>query len=390
VPLDADEPSTGEFAATGGEDADAFVSPPSALDVTQALPALAPRRSAPRPPVPGAGLGAELEEIPTSVTPRLDPANVPASATRLAAQRPPATIEDEWGRERRVPAPPVEEPVVAPPDDEPAAEEIDEARFFLDQGLHDEAREILETVLIAYPDHRGATEVLAQLEAQVQASAAAADGGLAATGHGLAREGFDLAQELAEELGDFEEQPRLEAPAAQDYQVSVEEVFAEFKRGLEKVVKPEDVDTHYDLGVAYKEMDLIDDAISEFTIARKGCLGKRKEVDCLSMIGLLQQMKGDFTASVEAFTSALASEHTRGDVEKAIRYDLGSTWEAAGQLGKALGQYLKVQQVDPGFRDVAEHVERLSAVTAPEVDGPARTPPNPRGSGGGARKVGYL
>ena len=45
-----------------------------------------------------------------------------------------------------------------------------------------------------------------------------------------------------------------------DFQYSVEEVFTEFKKGLEKVVKPEDVDTHYDLGIAYKEMGLLDDA----------------------------------------------------------------------------------------------------------------------------------
>jgi pilus assembly protein FimV len=371
-PLDADEPSTGEFAVGGSEEgADPFA--PATASVTGAMPAYEP--------VDPGSLGDELRETPTSVSPRFEvPRGEPA---------PGGEAIQEWGREARAPV--VEEPVEAPPDDEPAGEEIDEAAFFLDQRLFDEAREILETVLIAYPEHRGAAALLARLEQEVQAAGAPVGAGTASPvpaseGH----DAFDLAHELAEELGDFGGQAQAEAPPAQDYQVSVEEVFAEFKKGLEKVVKPEDVDTHYDLGVAYKEMDLIDDAVSEFTIARQGCLGKRKEVDCLSMIGLLQQLKGDYPASVEAFVGALASEHARGDVEKAIRYDLGATWEAAGQLGKALGQYLKVQLVDDSFRDVAEHVARLKALAVPEDDGPTRTPPPPRGSGGGARKVGYL
>ena len=58
-------------------------------------------------------------------------------------------------------------------------------------------------------------------------------------------------------------------------------------------MKPEDVETHYDLGIAYKEMGLIDDAIGEFEVARQGCVGKKKEVDCLTMMAMLQGMKGD-------------------------------------------------------------------------------------------------
>src|SRR5262249_39254473 len=49
--------------------------------------------------------------------------------------------------------------------EEPAAEECDEAAFFVDQGLWDEAREILETVLVAYPGHARASELMARVEA---------------------------------------------------------------------------------------------------------------------------------------------------------------------------------------------------------------------------------
>ena len=179
---------------------------------------------------------------------------------------------------------------------------------------------------------------------------------------------FDLAAELAGELGELGGEEEAPAPASDDYQVSVEEVFSEFKKGLEKVVKPEDVETHYDLGIAYKEMGLLDDAIGEFVVARQGCLGKKKEIDCLTMTGLLQVMKGDNGAAVDAFRLALTSEHVTSDSEKALRYELGCAHEANGSLGRALFQFNKVSSLDAKYRDVANLVGRLASSTEPEDD----------------------
>lgn len=282
----------------------------------------------------------------------------------------------------------LEEAVVAPPDDEPAAEECDEATFFIEQGLFDEAREILETVLIAYPEHQRAAQLLAQVDQAQSGGASSAESRGADLSNGEPKDAFDLAQELANELGEFDNTaPTQTASDGGDYQVSVEEVFAEFKKGLEKVVKPEDVDTHYDLGIAYKEMGLIDDAISEFTIARKGCIGKRKEIDCLTMAGMLQVMKGDYPMAVDSFLQALTSEHATGDVERATRFELAAAYEGAGQPGRALAQYIKVQAQDPNYRDVSGTVERLSAVAVPEEDQPVAPKKGPTAS---SRKVGYV
>jgi pilus assembly protein FimV len=334
---------------------------------------------------PPVGLGDATHEVPTRVTHRVDPSfmTTTSGVSSPMFDAPALEQDNDWGstNEEVSNVVAMEEPVVAPPEEEPAAEELDEATFFVDQGLYEEAREILETVLIAYPGHERAGLLLAALESAVAAAAPAQGEASFGTGESLA---FDLAQELADELGD---EPSVAPLAQEDYQVSVEEVFAEFKRGLEKVVKPEDVDTHYDLGVAYKEMGLIEDAVSEFSIARKGCVGKRKEIDCLSMVGLLHQLQGDGLASVDAFMQALTSEHATGEVEKSLRYDLGIAHELAGQQGRALSQFLRVQQVDPGYRDVEALVARLSAIVAPEDDAP---PPRPRSGGAGARKVGYV
>jgi len=405
------EPTTGEF-ALADEDDDKTGGTGLPVATEPSRPAIPMTTVPSAPPV---GLGDDDEhEAPTRISPRIDPAMLRAARPPVAeqsfAEEPeaePPTTTTSLPDDAQFEQPPVEEtPVEAPPEDEPAAEECDEATFFVEQSLYDEAREILETVLIAYPDHRRAAALLARVEAEQSGAAppAAAPGSTlseeaseGANGAEEGRDAFDLAAELANELGDFgdEQSDTGEAPAAggnDEYQVSVEEVFAEFKKGLEKVVKPEDVDTHYDLGVAYKEMGLIDDAVGEFTIARKGCLGKRKEIDCLSMIGMLQVSRGEVGPAIEAYQQGLLSEHARGDVEKSLRYELAVAYEAANQAGRALGQYMKVQALDGNYREVASAVERLSAIAVPEDDAPPPPKP-PTGSGparGGARKVGYV
>ena len=340
----------------------------------------------------GAALGDDVPEVSTGVVQVMgDDAGFDAEAS---FQEPEALVEEEPvsetvyeeepveappQEEAAYEAPPQEEAVEAPPEDEPAGEECDEAQFFLDQGLYEEAREILETILVAYPSHQRAATMLEQL-AQAESGNAPVPSQTADTTDvapppavtvdaGEGRDAFDLAAELADELGSFGgEAPSAPAPGDDDFQYSVEEVFSEFKKGLAKVVKPEDVDTHYDLGIAYKEMGLIDDAIGEFEVARQGCVGKKKEIDCLTMTGLLQSMKGDMQGAVVSYQTALTNEFAGGDTEKALRYELAAAYESAGEPGKALGQYLRVQGLDGGYREVAQHVERLSSEVAPEDD----------------------
>jgi tetratricopeptide (TPR) repeat protein len=318
-------------------------------------------------------------------------------------------------------AAPMEE-LDAPAEEEPAAEECDEASFFLDQGLLEEAREILETVQIAFPGHVRAGELMARLEALEAGGGEDAEAAPAEpvavphvqpvldTEEGSERDAFDLAAELAGEIDNLSDDTAAAAPVEEDFQYSVEEVFSEFKKGLAKVVKPEDVDTHYDLGIAYKEMGLLDDALHEFDVARQGCVGTKRELDCITMAGMLQLLRGDAAAAVAVFREGLASELATGEPVKALGFELAAAYEALGEPGKALYHYHRVAAVDAKYRDVASQVSRLSASVAPEEDplpsrstnGAARaggaaapatavTPTSmPAAGASKARKVGYL
>jgi pilus assembly protein FimV len=292
-------------------------------------------------------------------------------------------------------------------DEEPASEECDEASFFLDQGLTEEAREILENVMIAFPGHRRAAELMARLE-EIEAGGGATSSTEETDTSTMAvpavepmedapaeRDAFDLAAELAGEIDSLADTPAA-APSDDEFQYSVEEVFAEFKKGLEKVVKPEDVDTHYDLGIAYKEMGLIDDALGEFDVARKGCVGTKRELDCITMIGMLHVMRGEHLEAVKAFKEGLASEHAKDEVAKALGFELALAYEGMGEHGKALYHYQRVAKLDPKYRDASSQVSRLAASVTPEEDpiSPAKKAPAavPAASASApkARKVGYV
>ncbi|HET6922990.1 MAG TPA: tetratricopeptide repeat protein, partial [Anaeromyxobacteraceae bacterium] len=202
-------------------------------------------------------------------------------------------------------------------------------------------------------------------------------------------EAFDIARELAEELGP----PGGVGSATDDFQYSVEDVFSQFKKGVAETVKPEDTETHYDLGIAYKEMGLLDDAIHEFEVALTGH-SKKKEVDCLSMIGLCHGSRGDHRAAVEVFRRALRSGALTADSAKAIHYELAAAHEALGQAEQALWYLQKIAKVDPGYRDAGAATARLGGGPGrPPVDLEARAavraaagPPRP----GAKKNIGYV
>jgi tetratricopeptide (TPR) repeat protein len=249
--------------------------------------------------------------------------------------------------------------LAAPPDgdDDPAGDELEEAAFFIAQGDLETARDVLETVLLAFPANARAKELMAELEAK-ESGGVGGDNAEAITG---GDQSFDLAAELAEELGEqggeAESQPLQ--PGEDGFQISHEDVFSEFKKGVSKVVKAEDGETHYDLGVAYKEMGLTMDAVSEFELAMAAFAGKPREVDCYASIAACKRDLGDDDGAADAYRAALALPQISPDATKATLYELAACHEGMNELKKALSHYQKVLSLDPKYRDAAACAARL-------------------------------
>lgn len=167
---------------------------------------------------------------------------------------------------------------------------------------------------------------------------------------------FDLAAELKDELSGI---PVPARPAVPVEEQSLDDIFEEFKKGVERQSVKEDADTHYNLGVAYKEMGLLDDAIGEFIMTPED---ESKFVQSRYMLGLCYMEKGEYQNAIGEIQNALDYSETLGiDTRNRIemRYDLGLACQGAGNISSAIGEFQKVVDEDPGYRDTAAKLREL-------------------------------
>src|ERR1700682_5830397 len=164
------------------------------------------------------------------------------------------------------------------------------------------------------------------------------------------------AAEVAAGLPD-DAQP-LDGDVLDTFQVPAQEVLGEFRAKLRQTVRPEDVQTHYDLGIAYKEMGLIEEAIGEFEQALEYGGGTRA-VDCISMLGTCEMERSRPADAIERFRRGLALSDLSGEARCALAFGLGAALESLGQNDEALEQYEAVVREDPKFRDVEARMTSL-------------------------------
>jgi tetratricopeptide (TPR) repeat protein len=170
---------------------------------------------------------------------------------------------------------------------------------------------------------------------------------------------FNLAEELEKDLA--EHPPVVAAPAmgGPEGEVSLEEIFREFKKGVEQQLSAEDYETHSNLGIAYKEMGLIDEAIGEFQLASKD---PERAVECCSMLALCFLEKGMPQLAVKWYRKGLETPRIKEQETVGLLYDLGKVYQSTGDLENAYRTFLDVYGMDNHFRDVTSKVRELEAV----------------------------
>jgi tetratricopeptide (TPR) repeat protein len=157
-----------------------------------------------------------------------------------------------------------------------------------------------------------------------------------------------------------------EVPVKSGIDSGLAEIFEEFRVEAEgeSVSSHEDYETHYNMATAYKEMDLLDEAIREFQIAAGltgSADGTPRYFQCCNMLGHCFVEKGMPRAAVAWFKKALEAPGRTPDEFKALQYELGSAYEAMGDLQRALAAFTEVYGVDIGYRDTAEKLESLQS-----------------------------
>ncbi|MGA8538491.1 MAG: tetratricopeptide repeat protein [Terriglobales bacterium] len=148
--------------------------------------------------------------------------------------------------------------------------------------------------------------------------------------------------------------------------VDLSEMFGELKQELEEevIAGDDDPETHYNLGVAFREMGLLDEAIAELqkvctAIERGKAFGQ--PVQTYTWLAQCFIDKGVPEAAIRWYEKALSLPGLDDQVLLAINYELGSACEIANDKPAALRYFTGVYGANIDYRDVAERIQALKS-----------------------------
>jgi len=334
-------------------------------DTAPAAPVAAKPAAKPAPHAPPG----DVEEFQIGEELQIAPDNVPAAAA------PAIPLEPEPAAEKAL-----EKPKAAKPKETPAPKapqkppQPSEPEFELEQEY--ELVLDAEPLVPAYDQKPPETPVAPAKPEPVAKNATPAP----PAGSGFASDQFlaDLANEI-DQLGLDELAPGFSGatPNAQPPPVAkkepvpaqagesgpLKEVFDEFRAELgEMGAEDEDLETHYNLGIAFREMGLLEEAISEFQkVAQASDRGRafRYTMQCCTLLGLAFMEKGQPAIAAIWYERALQTPGNDPESTLALRYDLGVAQESAGEPGAALKSFSQVYAMNIDYRDVAERIAAL-------------------------------
>jgi tetratricopeptide (TPR) repeat protein len=253
------------------------------------------------------------------------------------------------------PALKVADPVAPAP---PVLSTNEQFQVYLKAGQQAEAEEWLSRLVTAQPDHAEARELFGSLlEAKGDTAGAALQYSRALELLLLHPNGASLAQpaSLYAKVKELAPASPLIAKWAEMFspkpRVSIPAVETPVSAPLAEETNPE---THYTLGVAYKNMGLLDEAKEEFHLSMKGAVFF---LDSCLMIALCLKEQGEGRSASAQLELLLKDPKCLGTKAQAIRYELGLLYEAQEQWSRAAEIYESI----PTFHDVPQRLESSRA-----------------------------
>ena len=164
-------------------------------------------------------------------------------------------------------------------------------------------------------------------------------------------------------------QPDRGAPAAEDLSdileaedAALEAARSDTRRLAEEItsdVEEDDFRSHYDLGMAYIEMALYNEAIKELQISARS---EQLQLRSIEMIGHCFLLMQNPRLAVKQLLRGLDIARIAGGETLGIHYNLGLAYEALGEIDKAREQYEEVYIVDVTFREISDKMTKFSTV----------------------------
>jgi len=217
------------------------------------------------------------------------------------------------------------------------------AKLYLKEGLAGNAKNYYQSILKITPHDAEAMKALRNIESPQQPKEMAVTPAAAANSP-LSRHPYPPERKSAAETSGFL------SPSAMDTS----------KLPSEPGISPLDKDSemHYHLGVAYKEMELFDYAITEFELASST---PSMKFDCYIMLGNCYMEKGDFSKSIEYYKISSKIQGLSKEKLAWLHFNLGLVYEASGKVSEAIDTFNLVLRLDHSFAEAKEKIKKLQS-----------------------------
>ncbi|HLL76628.1 MAG TPA: tetratricopeptide repeat protein [Pyrinomonadaceae bacterium] len=157
------------------------------------------------------------------------------------------------------------------------------------------------------------------------------------------------------------------APAIDPGLAAVFDEFRESVEGDDAEAQDDDYETCYNLGLAYREMGLLDEAVEQFqraaNVSARGAEPSRL-LQCCNMLGHCFVQKGLPRPAAHWFERGLKLPELTDDERQALRYELASAYEQMGDIDRAIDTFSEIYGIDVSYRGVAERLRDLQSLKA--------------------------
>ena len=173
------------------------------------------------------------------------------------------------------------------------------------------------------------------------------------------KEYFDLTERVEDELNAIN--------AIINYQIrgdttivekALSDIVAEFKKALDEKVEKEDYESHYNLGIAFLEQGLYEEAIEECRLSARDA---QFEVEAYSVISYCYRQKREYKEALKWLEMAVNALEPGSIQSFALKYEKASLLEEMEDKKKALQEYQEVMSWNADYRNVSDKVDSLQS-----------------------------
>ncbi len=136
----------------------------------------------------------------------------------------------------------------------------------------------------------------------------------------------------------------------------LDDIFEEFQKDAAQPVDDLDYETHYNLGIAYREMGLLNEAILEF---KQSMRSTERYIDSCNMLAACHRESNQVVEAVRILEGALSDSRCNEIQGQWIRYDLAMIYEDQQRWNDSLNLFHQILEVDRNFKDADERARKI-------------------------------